>query len=316
MKIVVLDGNALNPGDLSWSGIEAFGQLKVYPRTPKESVVSRASGADIILTNKVALDAVMLSCLKDVKYIGLLSTGYNIVDLEYCKNNKIVVCNIPAYSTFSVAQMTFALLLEIAVATKTHSDSVKAGQWSQCLDFCYWKQNIIELSGKTFGIVGYGQIGRQVAEVAKSLGMNVIIYSRHKSDDDLRFCSLQQLYLQSDIISLHCPLNEQSSGMINAVAISQMKDGVIILNTARGGLVDEVDLVAALNNKKVFAYGADVLSQEPPKEDNALIACPNAIITPHIAWASYSARNRLLSIAVQNIKGFLEGNIQNCVYKI
>lgn len=316
MKIVVLDSHAVNPGDISWQEIEALGEVVLYQRTPQELVVERAKDADIIMTNKVELNADLLKQLDKLKYIGLLSTGYNVVDIDYCQQHHIPVCNIPAYSTYSVAQTTFALVLEVAIGIHKHNQSVKQGEWSDCQDFCYWKQNIIELYGKTIGIVGFGQIGSQVAQVAIALGMKVLAYTNSKkSCDNVQFCTLEYLLKNSDIISLHCPLNSQSNKMINKQTLALVKPQAIIVNTARGGLVDEESVAIALKTNKLFAYACDVLSQEPPPKSNPLLSCDNALITPHIAWASKSARERLMHIAAENIQEFLNGNVQNCVYK-
>lgn len=322
MNIVVLDGNALNPGDLSWQKIAELGEFKVYPRTSADLIYERAFDAEIILLNKVPLQKEMIERLRKLKYVGLLSTGTNVVDLEACAKRNITVCNIPSYSTFSVTQMTFALILEMAVGVRAHSDSVKRGEWAASADFCYWKQNIVELFGKTIGIVGYGQIGRQVAIAARAFGMRVVVYSRHmdinqkgekENQGDLEFVTLEQLYKQSDIISLHCPLNSESVSMINKDSIKIMKDGATIVNTARGGLVDEDAAACALKSGKLLGYACDVLKDEPPKADNPLVACANSVVTPHIGWASLSARQRLMDIAYSNLKAFLHGGAENKV---
>lgn len=313
-KIVVLDGNAVNPGDISWEPISSIGDFTLYPRSTQEQAIERAKHADIIINNKVKLDEQVLSRLPNLKYIGLLSTGYDVVDIEYARKRGIVVCNVPAYSSKSVAQLTIALLLELAMNVGAHSTSVQQGDWSRCPDFCYWLNDIIELDGKTIGLVGYGSIGRYVAQIAKSLGMNVLAYSRSgKVDSNAKHASLDQLLSVSDVVSLHCPLNDQSKRIIDATALSKMKQGSFLINTARGGLVVEQDVANALDSGHLRGYGADVLASEPPTKHNLLATHPKAIVTPHIAWASVSARQRLLGVASQNIKSFLTGKIVNQV---
>ncbi|MDE7208435.1 MAG: D-2-hydroxyacid dehydrogenase [Clostridia bacterium] len=315
MKIVILDGYTTDEGELSWGELEKLGELSYYERTPADKVVERAKDADILISNKVILSKEVLSQLDKLKYIGLLSTGFNVVDLDYAKQRGIPVCNIPDYSTKSVAQLTVALLLEIAMGVCKHSQSVNNGDWSACKDFCYRIQDITELDGKTIGLVGYGAIAQEVAKISSALGMNVLAYRRtHCEDGIAKMVSLDELYGKSDVISMHCPMNVDSDKMIDECAISKMKDGVIILNTARGGVVDEAAVRRALDSGKIAGYGADVLSVEPPTVDNPLIGAPNCYITPHIAWASREARSRLMRIAIDNVKGFLNGNIKNCVY--
>ncbi|MDE6276319.1 MAG: D-2-hydroxyacid dehydrogenase [Clostridia bacterium] len=315
MKIVILDGYTTDERDLSWGELEELGQLDYYERTPADKVVERAKDAEIILSNKVILSRDVLSQLGKLKYIGLLSTGFNVVDLEYAKQRGIPVCNIPNYSTKSVAQLTIALLLEIAMGAAKHSQSVRSGDWSACKDFCYRVQDITELDGKTIGLVGYGAIAKEVAKIATALGMIVIAYRRTPCQDGaMQMVGLDELYRRSDVISMHCPMNSDSDKMIDSCAISKMKDGVIILNTARGGVVDEDAIRQGLDSGKIAGYGADVLSSEPPSKDNVLIGAPNCYITPHIAWASREARSRLMRIAIDNVKGFLAGNVKNCVY--
>ena len=315
MKIVILDGYTTDEGDLSWSRLESLGELYYYERTPADKVVERAKDAAILLSNKVILSREVLSQLDKLKYIGLLSTGYNVVDLDFAKQRGIPVCNIPGYSTKSVAQLTLALLLEIAMGVGNHSLSVRSGVWSDCKDFCYRTQDITELDGKTIGLVGYGAIAQEVAKIASALGMKVLAYRRTPCQDGIaKMVTLDELYRQSDVISMHCPMNDQSDKMIDEYAVSKMKDGVIILNTARGGVVDESAVRVGLDSGKIAGYGADVLSVEPPTKDNPLVGAPNCYITPHIAWASREARSRLMSIAIDNVKAFLDGNIKNCVY--
>lgn len=316
MKIVILDGYTTDEGQPCWSKLEKLGQVVYYERTPADKVVERAKDAEILISNKVILSKDVLSQLGKLKYIGLLSTGYNVVDLDYAKQRNIPVCNVPNYSTKSVAQLTVALLLELAMGVGKHSQSVTQGDWAKCKDFCYTAQAITELDGKTIGLVGYGAIAKEVAKVTSALGMRVLAYKRTPclSNGIATMVSLDELYRQSDVISMHCPMNSDSDKMIDDKAIVNMKDGVIIINTARGGVVDEDAIRKALDSGKIAGYGADVLSTEPPQKDNALIDAPNCYITPHIAWASKEAKSRLVSIVIDNVKSFLDGNIKNCVY--
>lgn len=316
VRIVVLDGYTTDEGQLSWSELEKLGEFVYYERTPADKVVERAKDAEILLSNKVALSKEVLAQLDKLKYIGLLSTGFNVVDLDYAKQKGIPVCNIPNYSTKSVAQLTVALLLEIAMGVGKHSQSVSQGDWVECKDFCYTAQTITELDGKTIGLIGYGAIAREVAKIATALGMRAIAYRRTPCNSDglAQMVTLDELYSQSEVISMHCPMNVDSGKMIDEVAIGKMKDKVIILNTARGGVVDEVAIRKGLDSGKIAGYGADVLSTEPPVIENPLINAPNCYVTPHIAWASREAKSRLMSIAVDNVKSFLSGNIKNCVY--
>lgn len=315
MKIVILDGYTTVGEELNWQGLEGLGELTYYERTAPDEVVERAKDAEILISNKVLLTKEVLSKLDRLKYIGLLSTGYNVVDLEYAKQRGIPVCNIPDYSTKSVAQLTVALLLEIAMGVGKHSQSVVGGEWSRCKDFCYTAQKITELDGLTIGLIGYGAIAKEVARTASALGMKVLAYRRHNFEDGIaKQTPLDAIYANCDVISLHCPMNSDSDRMIDKTAISKMKDGVIIINTARGGIVDEQAIREGLDSGKIGGYGTDVLSSEPPKPDNPLIGAPNCYITPHIAWASTQARKRLISIAVDNVKGFLSGKVQNLVY--
>ena len=315
MKIVILDGYTTVGDELNWQGLEELGKLTYYKRTAPDEVLERAKDAEILISNKILLTKDVLSKLNRLKYIGLLSTGYNVVDLQYAKDRGIPVCNIPNYSTKSVAQLTVSLLLELAMGVGRHSISVREGDWSRCKDFCYTAQNITELYGKTIGLIGYGAIAKEVAKIASALGMRVLAYSRHEFKDDIAtYSSLDGIYANSDVVSLHCPMNYDSDKMIDKVAISKMKDGVWIINTARGGIVDEGAIREGLDSGKIGGYGADVLSSEPPKPDNLLIGAKNCYITPHIAWASKEARKRLIAITVENVKGFLSGKIQNLVY--
>lgn len=309
MKLVVLDGYTLNPGDLSWDGLEKLGELHVYDRTSTDAIVERCEGAKIIFTNKTPLTRETLSTLKELKYIGVLATGYNVVDIEAAKEFGIVVTNIPTYGTAAVSQFVFALLLEICHHVGAHSDKVKEGTWSNCEDFCFWDYPLIELSGKTMGIVGMGRIGKESAKIAQALGMKVLACDHYKDtsleSDTLKYVELHELYRESDIVNLHCPLDDKSKGMINRETIGMMKDGVMIINTSRGPLIVEQDLADALNSGKVYAAAVDVVSTEPAKMDNPLILAKNCIITPHIAWAPIESRARLMTIAVNNLESFL-----------
>lgn len=318
MKIVVLDGFTENPGDLSWDGLAALGELTVYDRTlgGEEETIARIGNAEIVLTNKTVITERVLASCPSVRYIGVLATGFNIVDVEAAKRRAIPVCNIPSYCAESVAQLTFALLLEICHHAGHHSDAVHAGKWSSSIDFCFWDFPLIELMGKTMGIVGYGRIGKATAKIASAFGMKVLAYSRHMpetGDGVVEFVSLPELLAQSDVVSLHCPLNAESEKLINEEALRQMKDGAILLNTSRGGLLDEAAVAAALKTGKLYAAGVDVVSVEPVSEQNPLLGAENCIITPHIAWAPKDCRIRLMDMAVENLRSFLEGKTINRV---
>lgn len=315
MKIVVLDGYTCNPNDLSWDMFEKLGELTVYDRTKPNEVLQRAKDADVLITNKTVLNKEIISQLTHVKYIGVIATGYNVVDVAAAKEKGIVVTNVPGYSTASVAQHVFSLLLEITARVGHHDQTVKSGRWSSSLDFCYWDYPLMELADKTFGVLGYGRIGKQTAVIAKAFGMNVIAYDRGRTNHDgiVEKVSLPQLFTQSDIISLHVPLSDDTREIINKNSLSMMKEGVILINTSRGPLINESDLAQALLSKKVKAAGLDVLTQEPPAADNPLIPLDNCLITPHIAWAPIEARERLLHIAADNLKKFQEGIEQNRV---
>ena len=314
MKIVILDGHAVNPGDLSWEGIAALGDLTVYEYTPPEETVERAKDADIILTNKTYLTREVLWGLPKVRYIGAQSTGYDAVDVAYAKERGIVVTNVPAYSTDAVAQTTFALLLEICYHVGLHSDSVRGGEWSQTVHFSYWKTPLLELSGKTMGIFGMGRIGTRVAEIAQSFGMKVIAYSRTQKDvPGVIWVNRETLFRESDVLSLHAPLTDETKGMINKDSLRMMKPTAILLNTSRGKAVVEQDLADALNEGRLFAAGLDVLYEEPARRDNPLLTAKNCVITPHLAWASKEARERLLGVVTANLTAFLEGKPQNVV---
>lgn len=317
LKITVLDGYALNPGDLSWADVEKFGELTVYDRTPANLVTERIGDAGAVFTNKTIIDADVMDACPDMKFIGVLATGYNVVDVQAAKERGITVCNIPAYSTPSVAQHTFALLLDVCNHVSLHSDGVHSGKWTNCPDFCYWEKPLIELSGKTMGIIGFGRIGQAVGRIASAFGMNVLCSSRSRSCTDMpencRYADLNEIFAKSDVITLHCPLHEGTQGIICRENIEKMKDGVIILNTGRGPLVVEQDLADALNSGKVYAAGLDVVCVEPMQADNPLLRAKNCIVTPHIAWAPIESRRRLMNIAVQNLEAWINGTPMNTV---
>jgi glycerate dehydrogenase len=312
--IIILDGYTLNPGDLDWKGFEELGELTVYDRTAEDEILSRIGDAQIVITNKTPLSRETIMAAPSIRYIGVLATGYNVVDIEAAKEKGVVVTNIPTYGTDAVAQFTFALLLEVAHHVQRHSDAVKAGRWSENPDFCFWDYPLMELSGKTMGIIGYGRIGQAVATIARAFGMKVIAYDLYRSDEHKdTYVDLDDLFSQSDVVSLHCPLFEETKGIINKKSIAKMKDGVIILNTSRGPLIVEEDLVEGLASGKVGYAGLDVVSVEPIEKDNPLLKAKNILITPHIAWAPKESRARLMDIAVANLSGFLRGSVQNQV---
>ncbi|MCF6333349.1 MAG: D-2-hydroxyacid dehydrogenase [Draconibacterium sp.] len=315
MKIVVLDGYALNPGDLSWEGIEKLGDCTVYNRTLPELTVERAKNADAVTTNKVVFDRKLISELPKLKYIGVLATGFNVVDVVAAKEAGIVVTNIPTYSTDSVAQMVFSHILNFAQNVSVHANSVSRGDWIKSIDFSYWKTPQIELVGKTMGIIGFGQIGQAVAKIGLAFGMKIIFNNRSKKETDLdaNQVELNELLSESDFISINCPLTNENSGFINKNTIEKMKSTAFLVNTGRGLLINEQDLADALNSEKIAGAGLDVLSLEPATENNPLPKAKNCFITPHIAWATIEARARLMNIATQNIKAFLDGNPQNVV---
>ncbi len=319
MKIVVLDGYTENPGDLSWDGLEKLGDLTVYERTPKELTVKRIGGAKIIYTNKTVIDEGVLDACPGIKFIGVLATGYNVVDVAAARKRGIPVANVPAYSTNAVGQFTIALLLELCHHVGAHSDSVMRGDWAKSPDYCYWNYPLIELAGKTLGIIGYGKIGQATAKIAQALGMRVLAYSHSRDpeleSDTLRYADLDELLARSDVITLHCPLFSETEGIINKDTIAKMKDGVLIINDSRGPLIVEEDLRDALNSGKVAGAAVDVVSTEPIKPDNPLLSAKNIIITPHIAWAPKESRQRLMEIAVNNLKAFLAGKPVNIVDK-
>ena len=316
VKIVVLDGYVENPGDLSWSGLAALGELMVFDRTAPGQIVPRIGNAEIVFTNKTPITSATLGACPSIRYIGVLATGYNVVDIAAAKAKNIPVTNIPDYSTAAVAQFTFALLLEVCHHAGHHAQEVRKGRWSACPDFSFWDYPLIDLAGKTIGLIGFGRIGQAVARIARGFGMNVLAYNRSESESGRLLASyipLDELYSRSDIISLHVPLFPATEGMINQESIARMKKNVIIINTSRGSLVNEEDMKAALDASRVMAYAADVVSIEPIRPDNPLLTAPNCLITPHIAWASQESRLRLMSIAVDNLASFLGGAPVNLV---
>lgn len=319
MKIVILDGYTLNPGDLSWEGFEKIGNVTVYDRTPvsdENEIVNRIGDAEIVITNKTPITASTLAKCPAIRYIGVLATGYNVIDVEAAKEKGIPVCNIPAYGTDAVGQFAIALLLEICNHVGHHGKTVSDGRWTKSEDFCYWDHPLIELSGKTMGIIGFGRIGQATGKIAKAMNMNVLAYDTEKSDagaEIATYVTQDEIFAQSDVISLHCPLFPATEGIINKDSIAKMKDKVIIINNSRGPLIVEQDLADALNSGKVYAAGLDVVSVEPIKGDNPLLNANNCIITPHISWAPIECRDRLMGIAVDNLQSFLAGNVKNRV---
>ena len=319
MKIVVLDGYTENPGDLSWDELGKLGELTVYDRTPPEDdaeIIRRIADAEIVYTNKTPLrESIFRSC-PGIRFAGVLATGYNVVDVKAAKAHGVTVCNIPTYGTAAVAQFAIAMLLEICHHVADHSAAVHEGRWTSCPDFCFWDTPLIELAGKTMGIIGLGRIGQTTARIAAALGMKVIAYDLHQSEAGRKiaeYADLETLFSESDVITLHCPLFEETKGIINKENIAKMKDGVIILNNSRGPLIVEEDLAEALKNGKVYAAGLDVVSSEPISADNVLLSAPNCFITPHISWAPKESRQRLMDIAVNNLKAYLEGRPVNVV---
>ena len=315
MKIVILDAYAANPGDLSWDEFAALGDLTVYDRTAQEDAAARIGDAEVVFINKVRLTDEIFAACPNLKLVSILATGYNIVDLAAAKRRGITVCNVPGYSTRAVVQMTFALLLEICQQVGLHSGAVHTGRWQTCPDFCFWDRPLIELDGKTMGIVGYGAIGSAVGTVAQALVMKLLVTARHEKPvpEGARFVSLPELLAQSDVVSLHCPQTAENARMIDAGALAQMKDGAILLNTARGGLLDEQAVADALRSGKLLAAGMDVVSAEPIHADNPLLTAPNCFLTPHIAWAPLETRRRLQAISAENLRAFLAGKPQNVV---
>ena len=319
MKIVVLDGFTLNPGDLSWEVLRTLGELIIYDRTEidTDKVIQAIGIAEIVFTNKTPISKKVLNNLPNLKYIGVLATGYNVVDVNAANEHNVVVSNIPAYGTNAVAQFVMGLLLEMCHHIGNHNNSVQKGDWTNSIDFCYWNSPLIELEGKTIGLIGFGKIGQKTAKLAIAFGMNVLVYSRTVKKEfessNLIFVSLNEVLRKSDVISLHCPLNDTTSNIICANNIGLMKDKVLLINTSRGGLINEQDLADALNSNKIYAAAVDVVSKEPMNAENPLLSAKNCIITPHIAWATKEARERLMHTAVGNLKSYLEGNPINLV---
>lgn len=317
MKIVVLDGFTLNPGDLSWAALEPLGDLTVHDRTPADHILARAAGAVILLTNKTPLTAQTIRALPDLQYIGVLATGYNVVDVQAAADRNIPVTNVPTYGTHSVAQLTFALLLELCHHVQAHSDAVRRGQWSASRDFCFWDSPLIELADKTIGIIGFGRIGRQVAQIADALGMAVLAADRVKNPPPtlrrFAWAEIPDLLANADVVSLHCPLFPETQGLINRQTLDRMKPSAFLLNTSRGPLIVEQDLADALAAGRIAGAAVDVLSAEPPPPNNPLLAAKNCLVTPHIAWATREARQRLMHTAVENLRAFLAGNPVNVV---
>ena len=318
MKIIVLDGYGLNPGDLNWEGFESLGELTVYDRTLPSELMQRAAGAEVLITNKTLITAENMADLPELKYIGVLATGYNVVDIDAAKARGIVVTNIPAYSTASVAQMVFAHILNITQRVGYYADENKQGRWTKNADFCYWDTQLVELQGKKMGIVGFGNIGQATARIAQAFGMEVCVYSSKPQfvlPSGIKKMDLDELFAECDVISLHCPLTPDTKEMVNAERLSKMKSNAVLINTGRGPLINEQDLADALNEGRIAAAGLDVLSVEPSVEGNPLLTARNCFITPHIAWATLEARTRLMEIAVQNLKSYLNGQIINNVAK-
>ncbi len=317
MKIVVLDGYTENPGDLSWDGLAALGELTVYDRTPADLVISRIGDAEIVYTNKTPLTRQTLSACPMLKFIGVLATGYNIVDVAAARERGIVVTNVPTYGTAAVAQFAIAMLLEICHHYAYHSEAVHAGRWENSPDWCFWDYPLIELAGKTIGIIGYGRIGQATGRIARAMGMRILAFDAHPDpsleSEDCRYVELEELLAGSDVIALHCPLFPETEGIINKDTIAKMKDGVILLNNSRGQLIVERDLADALNSGKVYAAGLDVVSTEPIRADNPLLRAKNCFISPHISWATKESRSRLMNIAVENLRSYLAGTPINVV---
>jgi len=319
MKIVVLDGHTLNPGDISWQGLQQLGEVVIHERTPPDKLLERAEGADILLSNKTPITSAHIEKLPHLKYIGLLATGYNVIDVAAAKKHGIVVANAPGYGTTSVVQQTFALLLELTLRVQRHSDSVMAGDWARSADFCYWNYPLVELAGKTMGIIGFGHIGQKVGDVATAFGMNIIGNSRTRTDQstrkNFRWADIPELLEQADVVSIHCPLFPETQGLINAENLKRMKSSAYLINTSRGPIVNDNDLADALNNGTIAGAGIDVLSAEPPQADNPLFKAKNCIITPHLAWATKEARIRLMDMVVNNVAAFIKGKPVNVVNK-
>ncbi len=317
MKIVILDGYTLNPGDLDWAPLKDLGKCIIHPRTAGGQIVERAHDADIILTNKTVVTAETLAQLPLLKYIGVLATGVNVVDLKAAEQHNIVVTNVPGYSTDSVAQMTFALLLEMTQQVGLHNSLVQQGDWVRCEDFSFTARPLLELADKTLGVVGFGKIGRKVAQIAAAFGMKVLVHTAHpekyQNETKLEFVDIDQLFSLADVITLNCPLTEMTENLVNTARLARVKQGALLINTGRGQLIDEAAVAEALEEGYLGGYATDVLSQEPPHEENPLFAAPNCYMTPHIAWATVEARQRLLQVVVENIIAFQNGTPQNRV---
>ena len=316
MNLVVLDGHAVNPGDLSWDFLNVFGQVTVYQETAQEQVIPRIQDADIILINKIVIDEALLQACPKLKLICVLATGYNVVDCDACAKRNIPVCNVPAYGTNAVAQFTFSLLLELCNRVGHHDRLVKDGVWEKCTGFCFWDTPQMELAGKTMGIIGFGAIGRAVGHIAKAFGMQVLAYNRSRCAEGEaigEYVDLDTLLTTADIVSLHCPLTPETTQIINRESLAKMKDGAILLNTARGGVINEEDVRHALESGKLKGFAADVVSREPILASNPLLGAPNCILTPHMAWAPIEARQRILDSVTASIRGFLDGKLVNCV---
>jgi len=316
MKIVVLDGNTLNPGDLSWDALNEFGEITVHDRTLPDLVLKRSQGAKILLTNKTVLDGEIIRSLPDLEYIGVLATGVNVVDLQAARDCGVTVTNVPKYGTRSVAQMTFALLLELAHHVGEHSRAVRDGQWCTSEDFSFWNYPLIELAGMTMGLVGFGDIGQAVAKIARVFGMEVLVSTRRPDSaafPEIRFMDLEELFAQSDVVSIHCPLTPETDRLVNSSRLERMKKSAFLINTSRGPIVDEGALAEALNRGRIAGAAVDVLSTEPPGVENPLLSAKNCIITPHIAWAAQASRGRLMDTVVSNLRAFVEGKPENVV---
>ena len=315
MNIVILDGYTTNPGDCSWDPVAEFGRLEVFERTAIQEIQRRAGNAEVVLTNKTPLSAEILTELPHLKLISVLATGVNVVDLEAAGARGITVCNVPGYSTPNVAQAVFALLLELTNQTALHAAEVRDGSWSSCPDFCFWRGELVELDGRTLGLVGYGAIGQAVAAVGRALGMNVLAARRKSSvsADGVTYTDVDTIFRESDVVSLHCPLTSETKELVNATRLSVMKPTAYLINTSRGGVIHEQDLADALNEERIAGAGLDVLSVEPPPVSNPLLAAKNCLITPHIAWASRAARQRLIEATSENVRGFVDGSPQNVV---
>lgn len=318
MKIVILDGYTENPGDLSWEELGKLGDLTVYDRTPEDEIVSRIRDAEIVITNKTPLTRATLDACPNIRYIAVLATGYNVVDIAAAKEKGIPVSNVPTYGTASVGQFAIAMLLEICHHVAHHSQTVYEGKWNACADWCYWDYPLIELDGKTIGIIGFGRIGQTTGKIAKAMGMKVLAYDSFPSESGkaiAEYVDLDTLLAQSDVVALHCPLFPETQGIINKDTIAKMKDGVILLNNSRGPLIVEQDLADALNSGKIYAAGLDVVSTEPIRNDNPLLKAKNCIITPHISWAPKESRQRIMDCTVSNVRSFLDGAPANMVNK-